>query len=50
MAKRQKPGPKEEVHTLHPLTFGQALGKMLAAKPPPKREPAPKRKARKKRK
>jgi hypothetical protein len=47
MPKKAKPGPKEQVHTLHPLTFGQALEKVLTAKPP-KREPAPKRKARKK--
>lgn len=30
---RKKPGPQEERHSLAPLTFGQALDRLLAAPP-----------------
>jgi hypothetical protein len=39
----RKPGPHEQLHSLHPLSFEQALGIALLAKPiksngPPKKQ------------
>ena len=47
MDTKPKPGPREELHTLAPLTFGQALETLLKVKPPA-RERKPRRKRTKK--
>lgn len=44
---KRKPGPHEELHTLAPLTFGQALETLLKAKPPTRTQ-KPRRKRHKK--
>lgn len=45
--KPTKPGPKEQLHTLKPFTFEQALGAILKAKPTTSKR-VPKKAAKKK--
>jgi hypothetical protein len=41
---QRKTGPRETTHTLAPLTFDEALTRLLAAKPRPRKPKKPRRK------